>query len=105
MTVTIPTDTVPTDTVPTDTLPTEALHDRRLPVGARFPRWTLGDELAHLTATPARRTVPVFPVGARFPRRAAAEVATAQAARVAAGPAAPVVRRPVGARFPRRWAA
>lgn len=74
------------------------------PVGARFPRRTLDQELASLAEV--SRTVvtssPVFPVGARFPRRTPAEVQAylASSALITAAPARGL--RPVGARFPLR---
>lgn len=93
----------------TATLATDAVHAhhranpaRRLPVGARFPRWTLADELAFLTAGGAVRSVPVFPVGARFRKRTPEQLAARRAERLTAGSPPRILRRPVGARFPRR---
>jgi len=79
----------------------------RLPVGARFPRWSLDAELEYLTAVAVPPTRPVFPLGARFPRRTQAEILGYLIGRLdAAATSASACRgdrRPVGARFPRHW--
>lgn len=99
----IPTTTV-SDSRPPSPVVVAIPRQRRMPVGARFPRtWP---EITIVEAVPVAGTEPrpasVFPAGCRFPRRTAADVRAYLAAApfLAVSVADHTSRPPVGARFP-----
>lgn len=77
----------------------------RLPIGARFPRYTAEQSAAAERAqTVTITSAPVFPIGARFPRRTPVDAVLYLAELATSGERVASTRRsyPIGARFPLR---